>query len=86
MIDLISQLLTIYKQVSVGTVVRHVLGCFPPRSGRGRFMLFFTPPPLALPRPEQRVDPARHRHSKTLPLHHHSRKSTVTEYPEAPGW
>lgn len=24
--------------------------------------------------------------TETLPLYHHSRKSTVTEYPEAPGW
>lgn len=65
---------TFFKlSMSVSTVAENILtfSSFVPYS--------FTPPPLSV-----WIQPNIAR--DTLPLHHHSRKSTVTEYPEAPGW
>lgn len=99
MIGLIKQIMTGYKQwrlcfcimsASVGTKWKP-LWCFHPQSGRIAPMLFR----LYLPHPPLHPLPPSAPHSvwnqpnitrETLPLYHHSRKSTVTEYPEAPGW
>lgn len=80
--------------------LRCVCECRRRGSEREPVLMFFTPsewlrspmlpPPTATPSsplpPPLSVwiqpDIAR----ETLPLHHHSRKSTVTEYPETPGW
>ncbi len=80
--------------MSVGTVVhrektRHCSEVSFLREWLGRPMLFLIYPTTIHPHvlPDLRsvwIQPNIAR--ETLPLYHHSRKSTVTEYPEAPGW
>lgn len=76
--------------MSVGTVAQQsaTVLVFSSSEWVGSLMLVSFTPPLFIP-----FLPAPHSvwiqpniARETLPLYHHSRKSTVTEYPEAPGW